>query len=395
MTALEYTKVRRYKILVLLCLDVWRRTGRRDIPELILRLLLVIHRYSTGSGYEPVPRPLRRSLLIENLSESDAWNFTRFRKADLARLLINLQLPRTVALENGTRVQTEELFLFGLMRLSCTCPTNHLVSNDHRESFFARELSQCSRMFSKFLWLMVEKAADFLFAKLSWWSQYFREFSDAIRRKILDQSGIVYARNIVGFIDCTINVIERVGAGPENRHQENSNEEQRSYYSGYKKIHGLKFQSLDCPLGMTMDLRGPVSARRNDLFIFRISAIADRLRQISEDAGLLEEEYFSILGDGIYPNTACVVRRIGESPTDRALSKVRIAVEWDYGSTKTLFPYLDYKKNMALKHSNTPLLYLVATFFRNCHIACYGSNAANYFRLTPPSLEKYLGIEEE
>ena len=390
-TALELARLKRCRLVVILGLDEWIRTGRREISEFIFRILLVIRNQISRSDFEDVPRPLRRTLLIENLSDSDAWNFTRFRKTELVRLLRSLQLPGSLSLENGTRVQSEELLIFGLMRLGCTCPTNHLVSNEYRDAFFSRELSQCSRMFSKFLWLMTEKAAELLFGRLPWWSGYFQQFSEAIRRKIRNQCGIEYSRNIVGFIDCTINVIERVGAGPDNRLSENANDEQRSYYSGYKKIHGLKFQSLDSPFGMTMDLRGPVSARRNDLYVFRISGITDRLRQISEEAGLPEEEFFSIYGDAIYPATNCVVRRIGESVTDRALSRVRIAVEWDYGATKALFPYLDYKKNMALKHTNTSLLYLVATLFRNCHVACYGSNSSTYFGLTPPSLEEYLG----
>ena len=50
-------------------------------------------------------------------------------------------------------------------------------------------------------------------------------------------------------------------------------------YNGWKSIHGLKHQTVDIAHGLTIDLHGPMSLRRNDLTLLRESDIVNRLRE--------------------------------------------------------------------------------------------------------------------
>ena len=71
---------------------------------------------------------------------------------------------------------------------------------------------------------------------------------------------------------------------------------QRAFYNGWKSIHGLKHQTVDNAYGITVDLYGPTSLRRNDLCLLRESEINDRMSQ----AQLNERNQFIIFGDSVY-----------------------------------------------------------------------------------------------
>ena len=60
--------------------------------------------------------------------------------------------------------------------------------------------------------------------------------------------------NIVGFIDNTIAPICRPGGGPADDGVNARRLDaliQRAFYTGWKKLHGLKLQTIDLPNGMT------------------------------------------------------------------------------------------------------------------------------------------------
>ena len=59
-------------------------------------------------------------------------------------------------------------------------------------------------------------------------------------------------QNCWGFIDGTVRPISRPGR------------KQRVMYSGHKKVHSIKFQSIATPNGLTANLYGPVEGKRHD-----------------------------------------------------------------------------------------------------------------------------------
>ena len=74
---------------------------------------------------------------------------------------------------------------------------------------------------------------------------------------------------IFGFIDNTIIATGRPGGGPikSGIGSERKNPLiQRLFYNGWKKCHGLKFQTIDLLNGMNAHVFGPLSCRHNDLY---------------------------------------------------------------------------------------------------------------------------------
>ncbi len=189
---------------------------------------------------------------------------------------------------------------------------------------------------------------------------------------------------VVGFIDSTETATCRIGR------IRNSNISpdliQRAFYSGYKRVHGLKHQAFDCPFGMTMDLWGPITVRRNDCHVLRMSRLRNRLEDLEATTGVP----YKVYADSIYPLTRHIRRRNGHEALDLEFARIRTSIEWDYGQTKNLFHFIDYKKNLKLQNPITSLVYFVATILRNCYVCMNGSETSYYFSLTPPSLENYL-----
>eukprot|EP01034_Spumella_vulgaris_P036387 gene36387-44884_t len=72
---------------------------------------------------------------------------------------------------------------------------------------------------------------------------------------------------------------------------------QEAFYNGWKKFHGIKYQSLELPNGMCADLYGPKSFRASDLELLVESDLNARLAEVQQDW----IDFFKAYGDGIYP----------------------------------------------------------------------------------------------
>jgi len=85
-----------------------------------------------------------------------------------------------------------------------------------------------------------------------------------------------------GFIDGTLRPISRPVDGQE------------AVYSGHKREHGLKYQSVIGTDGLFYDFNGPFDGRRHDNFLLRESKLLERLDVIDPHS-----DYF-LYGDGAY-----------------------------------------------------------------------------------------------
>jgi len=84
---------------------------------------------------------------------------------------------------------------------------------------------------------------------------------------------------------------------------------QKSFYNGWKSIHGLKHQTVDCAFGMTIDLYGPYSLRRNDNKLLTDSRINQRFMNMQEGADI----QLTLYGDSIYPRLSHLRKLLEES----------------------------------------------------------------------------------
>jgi hypothetical protein len=146
---------------------------------------------------------------------------------------------------------------------------------------------------------MVRNWAYLLFDNLEFWLPFIPRFNQAIRLKCSDLGCQYDDLKIFGFIDNTLNSTCRPGGGPacdgENAPR-NDPDIQRAYYTGWKKMHGQKFKTVDLPNGMNGDVFGPVSCRQMDKQNLIDSHINDRLGLLQQH----EVEQYQLYGDGSY-----------------------------------------------------------------------------------------------
>lgn len=363
-------------------------------------LLLLLLRKYRDLTWARVPRTIinRKHVTIDTFPCPGHYRATfGFLRRDLHKLKRYLQLPQEIILENNSVFSDEEMLLYCLYRYkSCDDQLKHV-------SVFGRDPSQLSRAFQWFNTFIINTWGQKLDNNLHYWKPFLPNFADAIRKKVMSLSDntLHYERDeftVFAFIDDNVNHTSRPGAGPDYHGDRDEDDIQRAFYNGWKKFHGIKWQSIELPNGMCMDLFGPVSFRRHDLELVEESDINDRLADLQED----EEVQYKLYGDRIFLFTSHILRAHPgdvhaltpqQSRENSIMSKTRIAVEWDFGCTSKLFKFTQFWNNVKLlKHENHRMYYFVSTFLRNLHVCCYGNITSNYFNCKPPSLESYLGV---
>ena len=75
---------------------------------------------------------------------------------------------------------------------------------------------------------------------------------------------------------------------------------------------------------------------------------------------------------------------------NKAMSRLRISVEWLFGDIANYFKFVDYKKNLKIGMRAVGKQYIVSALFRNIITCLYGNITSKYFELDPPTLHDYL-----
>ncbi|OWZ16071.1 hypothetical protein PHMEG_00010185 [Phytophthora megakarya] len=204
-------------------------------------------------------------------------------------------------------------------------------------------------------------------------------YHDRSATAIFDKVGRL--SNCFGFIDGTIRRICR------------PTYYQKQAYSGHKRTHCIKFQSVIMANGLIVGLCGPFEGRRHDSYMLRQSDLKTNMELYPG---------YVIYGDSGYPLKSWLITPFSRAaPTEaelrfnRDLSKARIAVEWVFGWIARYWKFFDLKSNMMLYKSPVGLLYVVAAFLTNC-LSCVRrrNQASKYFRCKLPTLAIYLaGID--
>jgi hypothetical protein len=293
---------------------------------------------------------------IQSFSDSECWNYFETRKEDLYRLLDCLQIPPEVRLENRSNMSGENVLLRGLYELVSGADQNEIVL------VFGRDYSQQSRAFKWFINHIYDLFQDIVTDNLDWWYNggYLHQSMEAIRAKFGGNDRFTTC----GFIDCNCLECSRPGGGPCEEGSEAIRLDpkiQKAFYN----VHGLKHQTFDCALGMTVDLYGPHSLRRNDLKLLRLSRLNQRLRELQVNS----EIQLSIYGDSIYPRLSHLHsswRHAGatqwQKEENKAYTKVRVSIEWNYMVTSNLYNYIrNYNKLKLLGSNKVSKIYTVAT----------------------------------
>ena len=310
----------------------------------------------------------------------------------LTRLKIGFRIPNGPIRVGTYKFTGDEIILIALTRLHWPLAWNNVV-----KEFPGRMRWDLQKAFKWFLDFMIVNWAYLIVNNREYWLPFFPIHAEAMRNKLAalpreenrqffphadDPNG---GYRVAFLIDDTIIAINRVGGGPREGGEMAPRvpiEVQQAWWTGWKKLHGLKWQTVDMPNGMNFDVWGPISVRRNDNYALHHSDIENKLRTLQQDQQLK----FAMLGDSAFSNSDVMCSGGG-----RGMAAIREPIEWDYKDLKTMWKYLDYKHVLHLKKQPVAKIVFVCMLLRNAHVCMNGNQTAQYFHCQPPSFEHWVG----
>lgn len=339
-----------------------------DIEELILHNVVGVENSST---------PIEPVFDFDNIIDEQFYvNNFRFTKNDLRRLRNVLRIPQKIVTETRNTVDGQLALCILLKRLSYP---NRLIDLEGFFNYKSQSLSQIITATANFI---VENHGHLL-DNLSAHQWLDRNRYQLYAQSIRNMGGAV--PNCWGFIDGTVRQICRPSI-----HQED-------YYSGHKRVHCVKYQSILCPDGIIINLKGAFPGRRHDSGILRETNIYNQLEQ---NCIFSNNENYVIYGDQAYGVKQLLLSPFSGQPANlleheiafnNSMKVLRVAVEWGFQKLVTQFAFLDFKKNQKLLLTDIEALYKCAVILVNCHTCLNGSQSSIYFNVTPPVLEDYIG----
>ena len=128
---------------------------------------------------------------------------------------------------------------------------------------------------------------------------------------------------------------------------------QKLMYSGHKRCHGIKFQSIVTPDGLFASMYGPVSGNRHDSFFLSTSGLLDKLQTFMPD--LPGSDVFSLYGDPAYPQSIYIFGGYNNPLNgsthafwNTSMSTVCEVVEWGYANILSQWSFLDFRAGMKI-----------------------------------------------
>jgi hypothetical protein len=288
---------------------------------------------------------------------------------DIKRLASSLRLPMFLVTSERVQVSRVEGLALVLHRFAWPCRLNDMAA------IYGRSGPAVSMIVTHVVHVIYDAFKDKINLDLERIAPLLPVFSEAI-----SNAGAPLT-NCWGFIDGTARPICRPTV------------DQRLFYSGHKRQHCVKYQSVTTPDGIISHMFGPVAGRHHDLFVLLQSQLANIL------SGDDRFTNYIIYGDPGYTYSSilcCPFKGSALSPEqlefNKAMSSVRVSVEWSFGIITNLFQHLDWKRGQRLLLSPVCEQYLVATLLTNCVTCLRGQNEVSLkFKLQPPTLDAYLG----
>jgi hypothetical protein len=209
LTTREQIQLEMLKKMVFMCLVKYNREINPNKKLRIKRSCLAIAflSYSIRKDlYEPLERPIRHCMRLDDVTFYFAKEFLRFRREDLVGLYQLLRFPDRVILDNQGVMSGEEIFLRGLYELVTAHKKTSIAET------FGRHPSDQSRAFSYFISHIYNNFKHLVIDNLDWWNENgLLEWSAvAIEEKL----GVRFVKRICGFIDCNCLKTNRPGGGP-------------------------------------------------------------------------------------------------------------------------------------------------------------------------------------
>ena len=309
---------------------------------------------------------------LEELSDSDIWINFRFEKNHILELLVMLEIPSIVKLDNGMEIPGLECLCLLLRRLSYPNRLNDLVP------MFKRDYSILSRI--------IKQITRFIIGK---WYYLISFPSHLINEEYILNCKDLFQFNhaIFGFIDGTVRFMCRPGV------------HQKLWYNGHKRQHGLKLQSVILLNGIIIDLFGPIEGKYHDMTLLRESNIITKIERLNTTFNNRREEYINLLifGDPAYSVGTTILSPFSGVGLTSAMknyntymSRHRIAVEWGFGKIVNDWSFLDYKRNLKLLLQPVGDYYKLGCLLSNFRSCFYGNQTSSTFGVRCPTINEYF-----
>ena len=177
-------------------------------------------------------------------------------------------------------------------------------------------------------------------------------------------------------------------------------------YSGHKRAHGIKLQSVVTPDCLFASFFEPITGNRHESYMVARSELILKLQEFMP--GQNEHQHiapgegktiYSIYGDPAYPQSLYVFGgyRNQHPGSDQAhwnteMSKVCEVVEWGFANLISNWSFLDFKALMMIFQSPIAKYYIVAAFQCNLRTCFYGNQIMDYFNCDTLTLDEYLSL---
>lgn len=339
-----------------------------------------------------------RNIRFDSWDDQKCLNYTSFRKDDLLRIYKLFDLENQCDQNGFIRVATggvnqnnmpccyrfnpEELFLFYMTRfkkgLTVVNMTNDIFGGDHNRWYYG--------------WPWMLRYLDNRYKNIIGhqgvlrFRDEFPRFFEAIENYVkrpkhiefddgappFDSPGLAECPfRLIGWIDCSIYRTNVPFSGPFGNYKGAPRKPrykvtQCAFYSGMKKLHGIKVETIFLPNGIST-VFGPVSCRRRDIAINGGASVAD-LSGVSRFLRCIQRNtynpHYSVFGDSIYGHGYdCIVSyyrsiyRPNEMDDymkvcDSEMKGCRQSIEWDYGKKATVFSICNDPNQYKLGKSN-------------------------------------------
>jgi hypothetical protein len=143
------------------------------------------------------------------------------------------------------------------------------------------------------------------------------------------------------------------------------------FYSGHKRLHGMVFQAITTPDGLTSSLFSPFIGRTNDWGMFNASRIPYRLHRMMPASNKMLYLYSDPASHCSY-GVVCpfgprkqLSRR--KRRFNKELSAHRITVEHSFGQIFRQWTSLSFKQGLKIGNQEVAAFSLVAALLSNCH----------------------------
>jgi hypothetical protein len=333
----------------------------------------------------------REDFDFETWSDSRCQSYLHFPKAGVEELARLFFLPAMRFRASSGHVNAlhydgnDECVTTVLLRMRAKDPWVMLATH-----LGGRHISAYKMIFRE----MVQALHDFWFDRLT---DLKRHESDVLRWADLIEAKTHASPRTIAFLDGTWLQTCKPG-GPDMI--------QRQLCNRYHRGHGLKWQSICAPVGLILDLFGPLVGRHSDSTMLGRSNLEAKLAAVSAAIGY----HIIVYADSAYAATPHVMRGLkrnmihtyAQRRCNKVTNRVRTSVEWGFGVMKKDWPFLEHPGNAKIFQSPIGLIWPLAALLSNCKTCYVGGNIiSDFFQPDPaapirlaPTLAQYLDLSD-